>query len=95
MNPLEEKAPRTKRPFQVARSDKESRLSLTGRACTYINLEVRLDLGVFGWISYVRAFTVIQHSTNRTLDINQLTCKKDSQAIAWLSFLIIQITTND
>ncbi|MBA2750348.1 MAG: hypothetical protein H0U45_16860 [Tatlockia sp.] len=29
---------------------KESRLSLTGRACTYINLGVQLDLGVLAGV---------------------------------------------
>ena len=66
MSPLEEKAPRTKRPFQVARADRESRLNLAGRAFTYIILRVQLDLGVLAGMLMYGLITAIQHSTNRT-----------------------------
>ena len=49
---------------------KESRLSLTGRAFTYINLEVQPMMTVIccqaGMLMY-GLITVIQHPTNRTL----------------------------
>ena len=48
-------------------ADKESRRSLTGRAFTYINLEVQLDLGVLAGVVMYGLVTAIHYSTNRTL----------------------------
>jgi hypothetical protein len=47
-------------------ADKESRRSLTGRAFTYINLEVQLDLGVLAGVVMYGMVTAIHYSTNRT-----------------------------
>ena len=47
-------------------ADKESRLSLTGRTLTYINLEVQLDLGVMAGLVMYGLVTAIHYSTNRT-----------------------------
>ena len=47
-------------------ADKESRRSLTGRAFTYINLEVQLDLGVSAGVVMYGLVTAIHYSTNRT-----------------------------
>ena len=47
-------------------ADKESRRSLTGRAFTYINLEVQLDLGVLAGVVMYGLVTAIHYSTNRT-----------------------------
>jgi hypothetical protein len=49
-------------------ADKESRLSLTGRACTYISREVQPIITVIcckTGLFMCGLFTVIQHSTNR------------------------------
>lgn len=39
---------------------------MTGRVCTYISLEVQLDLGVLAGVLMYGLDTAIQHSTNRT-----------------------------
>ncbi|WP_217901563.1 hypothetical protein, partial [Pseudanabaena sp. SR411] len=50
----------------LSRADKESVLSLDGRACTFIVWTVKLVLGDLALMVMYGLITVIHHQTNRT-----------------------------